>query len=108
MYYLCDSSVLEDFEGTSWRSEKEWKAHLKGIGKDYRFGKMVGLSGQLNTTFFFFVPKSVSKLAASAQALITLGSPSPHLAHLSNASSPRAGTHYSLTHLISNKAKYRL
>ena len=46
MCYLCDSPVLEDFEGTSWSSEKEWKAHLKGIGKDYRFGKMVGLSGQ--------------------------------------------------------------
>jgi hypothetical protein len=38
--------------------------------------------------FFFFVPRSVSKLAASTQALITLGSPSPHPAHLSSLSSP--------------------
>jgi hypothetical protein len=41
--------------------------------------------------FFFFVPRSVSKLAASTQALITLGSPSPypaHLSSLSNLSSP--------------------
>jgi hypothetical protein len=30
---------------------------------------------QLNTTFFFSVPRSVSKLAASTQALITLGLP---------------------------------
>jgi hypothetical protein len=34
---------------------------------------------QLNTTFFSFIPRSVSKLATPTQALITLGSPSPHL-----------------------------
>ena len=52
--------------------------------------------------FFFFVPRSVSKLAASAQALITLGSPSPHLAHLSSLSN-LSSAHYSLTHWSSIK-----
>jgi hypothetical protein len=33
---------------------------------------------------FFPVPRSVSKLAASSQALITLGSPSPHPTHLTS------------------------
>ncbi|KUJ24517.1 uncharacterized protein LY89DRAFT_571748 [Mollisia scopiformis] len=46
MYYLCDSPILGDFEGTSRLSQKELKARLKGIGKDYRFGEMVGVSGQ--------------------------------------------------------------
>jgi len=41
---------------------------------------------QLNTTFFFFVPRLVSKPAASTQALITLGSPSPHPAYLNGLS----------------------
>jgi len=27
-------------------SEKKWKADLKGIRKNYRLGKMVGLSGE--------------------------------------------------------------
>jgi len=31
--------------------------------------------------FFFLVPRSIKKLAASTQALITLGSPSRHPAH---------------------------
>ncbi|KUJ10400.1 uncharacterized protein LY89DRAFT_760226 [Mollisia scopiformis] len=46
MYYLYDSSILKDFQGT-WRlSEKEWKEHLKGIKKNYKHKNKVGSSGQ--------------------------------------------------------------
>jgi hypothetical protein len=41
----------------------------------------------LNTTIFFFVPRLARKPAASTQALISLGSSSPHPAHLKSLSS---------------------
>jgi hypothetical protein len=44
MYYLCDSPIVEDFEGASRMNGKELKRHLRGIGRDYRFGEMVGVS----------------------------------------------------------------
>ena len=48
LHYVCDSSILEDFEGTSKMSGKEWKEHLREMGRtrSYRFGNMVGVSLQ--------------------------------------------------------------
>lgn len=46
MYYVYDSSILKDFQGTSRMSEKEWKSHLRGIKKKYRLKGTVGTSGK--------------------------------------------------------------
>jgi hypothetical protein len=46
MYYLYDSSILKDFQGTSRLSEREWKAHLRGIKNKYKFKETARRSGQ--------------------------------------------------------------
>jgi hypothetical protein len=47
MYYVCDSAVLKDFEGLSEMKEKEVVTCIQRSGRNYRFGEMIGLSGEL-------------------------------------------------------------
>jgi len=46
MYYVCDSAVLKDFEGLSVMKEQEAIACIQRSGRKYRFGEMIGLSGE--------------------------------------------------------------
>ncbi|KAK3377492.1 hypothetical protein B0H63DRAFT_399067 [Podospora didyma] len=46
MYYLCDSHMLRDFEGLATLTQKERNRRIEKMGRRYRFGKMVGVSGE--------------------------------------------------------------
>ncbi|KAE8447900.1 hypothetical protein EG329_010129 [Mollisiaceae sp. DMI_Dod_QoI] len=52
IYYLCDSGILRDFDGMSMMCKRQWDVRVEQIGSDYRFGKMVGLSGQVRTGIY--------------------------------------------------------
>ena len=47
MYYVCDSMVLKDFEGLSELKERELTAFIRRSGRKYRFGEMIGVSGEV-------------------------------------------------------------
>lgn len=45
VYYLCDSKMLKDFEGTSLMCRKKRDQLIDGMEKRYVFGDIVGTSG---------------------------------------------------------------
>lgn len=46
MYYICDSHFLQDIDHDSRLSYKEREKRIKETGQKFRFGKMVGVSGE--------------------------------------------------------------
>jgi hypothetical protein len=47
IYYLCDSHVVEGFQGTARMERAECEREVVDGMKWYRFGKMIGVSGEL-------------------------------------------------------------
>ncbi len=45
LYYVCDSRMFADFERTSLVGRRDRDRHVQGIGRRYRFGRMMGISG---------------------------------------------------------------
>jgi hypothetical protein len=46
IYYVCDSFMLLDLEGASTRTAKERKEMVSGMRARYRFGEILGMSGE--------------------------------------------------------------
>lgn len=46
VYYVCDSSMLRDFEALSVLGARERNSRVERMGRLYRFGWMTGVSGE--------------------------------------------------------------